>query len=332
MPCQVPARRFEQRSARGSDMSSRQDRPASPVPREVPTLSRRRWLGLPGLLAAGVFAGCTEVTERTTLRLREPDVPAMGVAAPTEDTRSRGVLTRGGAVSSEEYPTYVRIDGSYYRLKPLSFQMSVDSVTYYVANDQLLGQWPVLVVEPIEDESDAVPVEKYESSIVDAITELAGRNMTQKRPLEPELVDSRLLQPPRYEYVTWENRTYRLDIERHRLESADAQLARVVHVASTPEEFTSHIRMETGELLADDGTDDEQSVLREAIEGRYSEEISDAIWSRNAYSQAFQSVLEAVRNNGLEYESTDGPTGSTYLVVYDDTLYLATISKGVIEG
>jgi hypothetical protein len=279
-------------------------------------MRRRTVLAATTLLGSGALAGCSLLgpSERTTLRLRETATLGASPASELRDDRERlvreaaanGSATAYGYEPFESERTHVLADGTYYRV---------------TAEDAGTGdaERPVLVVEPVENATDAVPLERYDGHAVEMIDPLLGEEGG-TRPLRPNDPGTDALLPsPTYENVTRQGETYRLRVEQRTVESR-AYRVTVEAVADEEAAYGSYVREELAATL-DPATlpDGARKVLAEAVEDAYTES--------DPYSDAFRAVLEAAR----EGARVDGEASRSHLVVYDDTVYRADVEVVVSE-
>lgn len=299
-------------------------------------MHRRTFLGGLALLGSTAIAGCS-VYERTTLKFHAVDPPKLGVAATAEDLPPGApeeisrAAARGETVPRSDLPEFVLMDGTYYRIDPHQFSVTINDTRHIVDNH--FAEWPVLVVEPVEDTPDAVPLDRYGGRIVETVAGVADGNATRRHLLDPELaVDGALVPSPRHRNVTRDGRTYRLRIETHQVEPADGH-SRPVPVATSPEGFAEVLHEETGAaLFPGDFTDAERAIVENAIDGGYAERDSALLELRDTYSKAFRTVRDRVRAQGTAVKPVvELHAAEVYVVVYDDRLYLASIMSMVRE-
>ncbi len=107
---------------------------------------------------------------------------------------------------------YVRLNGTYYQVR--TTEAGIEEV-----------EQPVLVVTPVANRSESVPLEEYGGHVMELVAPAEGE--ASSRVLHPDTPGFDALVPePRHKYVTWENNTYRLTVEHRQVE----QQARRVHV------------------------------------------------------------------------------------------------------
>lgn len=297
-------------------MSLRQD--SGPL-RSDGGVTRRGLLASVGLAGGALLAGCPVLRrtgERTTLEVREPDSGELALASVESDLRDDQLAlleaareTETGTATAYGYRpfrdvTYVRLDGTYYRVETES------------AGNAAVTK-PVLVVTSVEDASDPVPLDRYDGHVVELVDEVlvaGGRT----RVLQPDESGVEALLPePRYRFVTRENDTYQLTVERREVRQA-ARRVRVTAVATSDTGFASALRDRgVGDPVdPDDLSQRARAIIRQATDGEYAE--------TDPYSDAFEAALDAVRQ-GRALDS--GEWGGDYLLVYDGTLYRATIER-----
>lgn len=282
-------------------------------------VSRRTFLLVTGLGSSGLVPGCLgREGEETTLQLRTPDQSTKGIATLSADLRPDQITLIEDAVANDtatangyhpfETIEYVRHAGTYYHLQTEEVGTEIVETT-------------VLVVAPTEDSSEAVPLDEYDGHAIELIAPLIGDDEPQTRPLYPDMSGFRDLYPePKYETITWEENTYRVSIETRQLEQQVHRIL-VEPVAPSPNAFEAYLRENRidVQLDPDDFSQTARDIFRRAIENKYQE--------NEPYSDSFQTVLGAIQ----EGMPINNPDDGLWLVVYDDSLFRAQITRIIHE-
>lgn len=237
----------------------------------------------------------TPVTNQTELRADQQQLI---------EQAATGSATAYGYNPTAQLHEYVVLNGTYYRV-----WTNQTNTTAHVEK-------PVAIVEPVTNASNVTSLFDYSHDTTELLAPPTGSNGTHTVVLQPDTPGrSELLPTPAYRNVTWQGDQYSIRVENRTVEQPVYTVSAHV-VAKNRSAFSRYLTETTvrGELTGDQLSDDERTIVEQAIDDGYSED--------EPYSEAFRSVLNIIYETGGD--ATPGTT-EVYLR-YNGELYRATFS------